>query len=231
MIFIHSTIESRFCHSDNIDTSGMSIRFKLSEISEWVSASSISDVPKNAKWLNMSYTRLTRLPDRFRFPEGLMVLHMSDNQFTQLPDRFRFPEGLIKLNMSSNRLTQLPDGFRFPEGLIKLYISDNRLAQLPLDLSTSLDTLNHSTAPTPERVSYSSTSLRSSALSAVRTFRLAGHFKRIDDPTLYLPQDLFDNLNELEQCPKCGSYKELKNIRNIPLPLIPSQLVPRRTCC
>ncbi len=80
--------------------------------------------------LNLSYLRLTSLPESFGRLEFLNDLSIHDNDLTTLPESFGDLKSLKYLDLSANHLS-LPNTFGNLQALIVLDFSKNHLTSLP----------------------------------------------------------------------------------------------------
>lgn len=66
-----------------------------------------SIIINNLETLNVSYNRLTEVPDNL--PKSLISLNLSENDITKLPNTNIFPKDIQYINLSYNNLNDLPE--------------------------------------------------------------------------------------------------------------------------
>jgi len=94
--------------------------------------------------LDLSYKRLTYLPDMIGQLADPTELSVSSNQLTSLPESIGELTNLTSLNLTDNQLTSLPNSIGKLTNLTKLDISSNQLTSLPESIGqlTNLTILN-----------------------------------------------------------------------------------------
>src|SRR5665647_14644 len=81
--------------------------------------------------LNLSYSKLTTLPDSIGQLSQLRELYVAGNQLTTLPDSIGQLTQLRELYVGYNQLTTLPDSIGQLAQLQVLYVEHNQLTTLP----------------------------------------------------------------------------------------------------
>jgi internalin A len=95
---------------------------------------------KNLKLLNLSYNRLTEIPESITRLKKLTALYLSHNQLADLPGSITRLRNLTTLYLNDNGLTELPDSITRLQNLTALHLSRNELTELP-DSITRLQNL------------------------------------------------------------------------------------------
>lgn len=93
---------------------------------ETVPVKEITEINK-AKKLNLSYNKLTDLPDDFIKLSYIKELDLSKNSLKSLPDNFGDMTSLKSLDLLGNQLTDLPSSFGELKNLMWLDLKDNPL--------------------------------------------------------------------------------------------------------
>lgn len=92
-------------------------------------------MPTNASSLDLSSTRLQKVPSYVFDMTKLEELNLSDNNLTgALPAEIRHLQNLRVLNASGNQMTGVPAEIGQLSKLEELDLSDNQLTGLPLEL-------------------------------------------------------------------------------------------------
>lgn len=92
-------------------------------------------------YLDLSYNRISSLPDSFGYLFHLRTLLLNNNRLQELPASFCLLLRIEKVDLSHNRLSHLPDEIGHMENLQSINVSYNELDSLPTSLgkSESLD--------------------------------------------------------------------------------------------
>ncbi len=87
------------------------------------------------KYLHISYTRLTTLPDSIGDLKNLEILDLPNNQFTEVPPAIINLTKLWGLSLERNRLRELPEFIGQLPNLRYLYLQGNKLTSVPTSLA------------------------------------------------------------------------------------------------
>lgn len=137
--------------------------------------------------LNLSYLRLTELPESIAQLSQLRALILKGNQLTMLPEFITRLARLLELSLSNNQLRTLPESIARLSKLRVLSLMDNKLKRLPESVTQlsrlgSLSLSNNQLTTLPESIA---------RLSELRWLRLDGN------QLTTLPESLW-KLNKLE---------------------------------
>ena len=105
--------------------------------------------------LDLSYMKLTELPEAFASLTQLQGLYLFNNQLTKLPETIAFLTKLQQLYLQNNQLTKLPETIASLTKLQQLYLQNNQLTELPEALASftqlvRLDLQNNQLTELPE---------------------------------------------------------------------------------
>jgi hypothetical protein len=84
--------------------------------------------------LDLSYNRVSYLPESFGYLFHLQTLLINNNKLQELPDSFCFLTRLEKADLSHNQLSHLPKNIGHIKNLKSLNVSYNELETLPASL-------------------------------------------------------------------------------------------------
>ena len=88
-------------------------------------------------YVNLSYNKLTTLPESFGLLFHLKVVLLNNNKLRSLPQSFIHLVKLERLDLSHNGMRELPEDLGKMESLIKLNVCNNKLKHLPISLGNS----------------------------------------------------------------------------------------------
>ena len=86
--------------------------------------------------LNLSYNRLTVIPESFGLFFHLKTVLLQNNKIKDLPNSFLHLVKLEKLDISYNGIRELPEDLGKMESLTRLNVSHNKLKTLPPSLGS-----------------------------------------------------------------------------------------------
>jgi GTPase SAR1 family protein len=81
--------------------------------------------------LDLSYNRLSELPDSIGNLQNLSVLYLTNNQLIELPASIGNLQNLSVLYLISNQLSEIPDSIGNLQNLSILELSKNQLSEMP----------------------------------------------------------------------------------------------------
>jgi hypothetical protein len=81
--------------------------------------------------LNLSYNRISVIPDAIAALTNLQILHLSNNQFSVIPDAIAALTSLQELNLSDNQISVIPDAIAALSSLQILDLYNNRISVIP----------------------------------------------------------------------------------------------------
>lgn len=101
-------------------------------------------IKSGLKELNLSYTKLSQLPDRVKYLSQIETLDISNNTLTSLPDFIGDLQNLQKLIVNNNWITSLPESLGRLKNLRILNLENNQIKSLPNSLGNLklLESLN-----------------------------------------------------------------------------------------
>ncbi len=96
--------------------------------------------------LNLSYNKISALPNSIQNLKNLVTVDLSGNRFAGFPTRAKYWTKVTSLDLSGNKLTKVPGSVPYMKKLTNLNLSNNQITSLPSGLKylTSLVTLDMS---------------------------------------------------------------------------------------
>jgi hypothetical protein len=219
------------------------MHYKINKDSQLLFANSFADIPLDVYFIDCSHLGLTSLNG---CPPNVIFLDCSYNNLTLLDG---CPLSVTHLNCNDNHLISLK---RCPQSVLYLECSDNNLTSLegcPPNLKTlncyfnQIKTLEYypltvtrmmsdSIPPFEQIISYSGKLKRKYGILLERVSKLIdqGFYPNInDDPTIWMPLELYNEIMSLPICPRCGKRGLL--VHTVALDFNKFALIPTKTCC
>ncbi len=99
---------------------------------------------EQCEFLDLSFNKLSSLPDSIGNLKNLTRLYLRYNKLTELPDSIGNLKGLQELSLWSNKLSSIPESIGVITNLQELSLSNNKLSSLPESIGnlTNLQTLD-----------------------------------------------------------------------------------------
>lgn len=100
-------------------------------------------LPKNIRHIDVSYNKLTEIPEWLNSCQQLRTLYANNNNISNLPDNlFQNENGMLyTIQLACNRLVRLPPMTKKILPLQELYINGNQLEELPEFFFTACENL------------------------------------------------------------------------------------------